>query len=128
MVTVKRSIFPLGKVNVRVNDKDFSLGSNGVKVLEDVSNETECTVEARIKWMTTDEKISLRKNSRIRIVSSISDLHYIFWGTISFILCVLLFFSLVPPIYLGIVLLIFYAPIVYYTLFKKSQYFKIYLE
>ncbi|AJW65314.1 hypothetical protein VO54_03889 [Elizabethkingia miricola] len=128
MVTVKRSIFPLGKVHIKVNDEDFVLGSNGKKILENIDNETECTVTARLMWKSTTKKVRLHKASKIKITESISDMYYIILGTIGFILCFLLYFSLIPPIYLSIFLLLYLIPISYYSISKKAEYFKIYLE
>ncbi|OPB98215.1 hypothetical protein BAS10_06170 [Elizabethkingia meningoseptica] len=127
MITIKRSIFPLGKIHVNINNEDFTLGSNETRILGS-NKEGEYTVKARIKWVESSEVLVLNNNSKIKIVSSISDLHYIFWGSIVLIMCVLLYFSIISPIFLGVSLLIYLAPLAYYTYFKRSQYFKIYLE
>lgn len=39
MLTIERSIFPLAKIHVKVNDNDFVLGSNEVKTLDESNAE-----------------------------------------------------------------------------------------
>ncbi|MDV3712256.1 hypothetical protein CMU40_04755 [Elizabethkingia anophelis] len=128
MITIKRSIFPLGEIYIKVNDENFSLWSNGEKVLENIDNVTECVVTARFMWKSTTKKLLLHKASKIKIVESISDIYYITLGTIGFALCFLLYSSLIPPIYLSVFLILYLTPITYYSLSKKAEYFKIYIE
>ncbi|MDE5430715.1 MULTISPECIES: hypothetical protein [Elizabethkingia] len=129
MLTIERSIFPLAKIHVKVNDNDFVLGSNEVKTLDESNAEgNEYNIEARINWAGSKKKLILHPNSKIKIISSIPDLYYMFGGGIVFILCLLTFLNLIHPVLLGLINLVYIIPIVYYSFFNRKHYFKIYSE
>ncbi|WKS95722.1 hypothetical protein [Riemerella columbina] len=126
MILIKRSIFPLSKIDVKLNDLTFSLKPNESKSLE-INHQEIKTIDIEIsnQWITNKETIPFNDHSTIKIVSAIPDLYYLLGGGISILLCVLLFLGLVSPLWL-VVSFIYILPLIYYSFFAKKKYFKVY--
>lgn len=129
MVLIRRSFFPLSKLNIKINDFVFELRPNQIKCLYIEDDSIECLdVEVRSYWTKNKKNLRYHKNATIKIMSAIPDLYYLLGGGVVLLLCLLLFWGIIHPLLLGIVNLIYVLPIVYYTFFAKEKYFKIYYE
>jgi len=127
IVTIKRSIFPLTKFYLTIDDERYSIRPGEVKKIK-LPSEKVYEIVASSYWLNKNESLFLNNQSVLCVKHIIPDMYYFIGGSIIFILSPLTFFGLFNALLLSGIVLIYLIPIGYFTLLKRDNYFKIEVE
>ncbi len=124
VVTIKRSIFPLTKFYLSIGDESYSLSSGELKKIK-LSNEKVYEIAANSFWISKKESLFLKNQSVLCVKHIIPDMYYFIGGSIIFILSALTFFGMFNAVLFAGIVLIYLAPLAYFTFLRPINYFKI---
>jgi len=124
IVTIKRSIFPLTKFYLTVGDESYSISSGELKKIK-LSNEEVYEITANSFWIRKKESLYLNDQSVLCVKHIIPDMYYFIGGSIIFILSALTFFGMFNAVLFAGIVLIYLAPLMYFTFLRPKNYFKI---
>jgi len=124
IVTIKRSVFPLSKFYLTIDDERYSIRPGEVKKIK-LPSEKVYEIVASSYWLNKKESLFLKNQSVLSIRHIIPDIYYLIGFLMLISLPPLTFFGLFNALLLSGIVLMYLIPIWYFTLLKRDNYFKI---
>ena len=124
MVTIKRSVFPLSKFYLTIDNERYSIRPGEVKKIK-LPGEKVYEIYARSYWLNKKESLFLKNQSVLSIRHIIPDIYYLIGFLMLISIVPLTFFGLFNALLLSGIVLIYLIPTWYFTLIKRDNYFKI---
>ena len=121
---IKRSIFPLGKINLLFDNKLYKLKPGNVTQVE-VSESKEYDVIVSLYWTETKKRLKISPNSQIEITHRLPDFFYLLGLGLMFLTFSLFITGVSSILAFSIVVILLVIPQMFISLFQTDKYFNL---
>jgi len=124
-VTIKRSVFPLTRFYLNIDNENYFINPGEIKKIKLSSDEKVYEVIASSYWINKKVSLFLKNKSILSIKHIIPDFYYLIGTAVVIILSILTFLGMINALLFSGIVLLYFLPVVYFTFIKPTKYFRI---